>query len=218
MTPIHKCHSTSKFSVKKRSEKNSFGPHENGSSIILTLVLLLAILLVGTSMANIAIVDTKSVHNQHDRLIALEAAESALIDAELDIENSHVNNSRSQLFSRHSAKGFTNGCGKGEANIYQGLCLNNDAATEPIWLSSNIANGNTNSPSVQFGRFTGQTMPSGTGPLPNQLPRYIIELMPDNAPGNSADTTYIYRITAIGFGSNSNTQVVVQSFYRKAHL
>jgi type IV pilus assembly protein PilX len=191
-------------------------PYEQGASLVITLVMLLIVLILATSSSNMALMGERAVRNERDRVIALHAAESALADAELDIENSTATTSRSAIFSPLSIEGFTDGCSTGDDNIYQGLCNNvGDIKTAP-WLTVDIANTNANSSSVQFGHFTGQTMPHDGGPLPGQLPRYIIELMIDNTPGQSANANYMYRITAIGFGSDISTQAVVQSFYRKS--
>jgi len=190
--------------------------YDKGATLIFSLLILIVILLLGTSLANIALIGEKSSRNEHDRLVAMLAAESALADAETDIENAATNVSRSAMFSPKSNAGFIEGCGKGDANIYQGLCFSNETTPMPLWNTVNIADTGANSISVKFGRFTGRTMPVGQGALPCQLPRYIIELMPDYLPGQAADAPYLYRITAIGFGMSRTTQAVVQSVYRKS--
>ncbi|PRC95052.1 pilus assembly PilX family protein [Solimicrobium silvestre] len=186
--------------------------HQRGASLIVSLVMLLVLLMLGISLANIALMGEKAARNDRDRQIAMQAAEAALTDAEMDIENS----SRSVIFSPDSSEGFTDLCGKGDSNIYQGLCTYNGDRKTAAWLTADIANTSGTAASVKYGRFTGKTMPSGAGPFPNKLPRYLIELMMDTAPGQEVKAAYIYRISAVGFGTNSSTQVVVQSFYRKA--
>ena len=190
--------------------------HQHGASLVVTLVMLLIVLLLGASSSNVALMGEKAARNERDRVVALQAAESALSDAELDIENSASPASRSAIFSPVSTEGFTDGCGNGDGNIYQGLCSNLGNAQKSPWLTTTIANAGANSVSVQYGRFTGQTLPHNGGPFPIQLPRYLIELMLDNTAGQSADAHYLYRITAIGFGSSLETQAVVQSYYRKS--
>ena len=183
--------------------------------MLITLVMLVIILMVGLSMNTIALSDEKVARNERDRIVALQAAEAALADAEMDIENSPSPLTRSFLFSPHSGLGFTSNCARGDNNIFQGLCLISDDPRTSAWRTADIANQSANSASVKLGRFTGQAMAFGTGPLPGHLPRYVIELMPDYRPGQSADPMYMYRITAIGFGSDPSSQAVVQSFYRK---
>lgn len=185
--------------------------YQHGITLIVSLVMLLVVLMLSTSLASMALMGEKAARNERDKQVAMQAAESALVDAELDIENSTAATSRSEIFSPNSAKGFVDGCGKGDQNIFQGLCTFEEPAT---WLAADFTNS-TNSASVQFGRFTGNIMPTGHGPFPAKLPRYIIELMDDPAAQPTAPA-YMYRITAIGFGADSATQVVLQSFYRKS--
>jgi len=158
--------------------------------------------------------EERAARNERDRTIALQSAELALADAEHDIENSTSAASRSFIFSTVTNEGFTEQCGRGDSNLYQGLCL--PSVRSPSEISQILSGMDANSASVPFGRFTGQTMPTGNGPLPGRLPRYIIELLKDNTPGQVAQARYLYRITAIGFGADSSTQVMLQSVYRKA--
>lgn len=191
-------------------------PRQAGSALLVSMVMLLIALVAGTSMAGIAFMQEKAARNQRDRIIALQSAELALADAERDIENSTAATSRSTIFSPNSSEGFSERCGQGDSNIYQGLCISTVPTRSEIITA--LSSTGANSPSVPFGRFTGQTMPVGNGPLPGRLPRYVIELVKDNSPGQSTDTRYLYRITAVGYGAHSRTQVVLQSVYRKAAI
>jgi type IV pilus assembly protein PilX len=202
--------------MKLQATPNQY--HQQGATLIVSLAMLLVVLMLSTSLAGMALMGEKAARNERDKHIAMHAAEAALADAEKDIENSTAKASRSALFSPYSTEGFTEGCGKGDGNKYQGLCINHGSQHKAAWLDVALTNSDTNSASVQFGRFTGQTMPSGVGPFPAQLPRYIIELMLDTTPGLSASPLYFYRITAVGFGADSSTQIVLQSFYRKTGI
>jgi len=193
--------------------------NQHGATLIVTLVMLVIVLMLSTSFAGMALMGEKAARNERDKQIAMHAAEAALADAEQDIENSTAATSRSAIFSSYSTEGFTDSCGYGDENRYQGLCSNyqSNQKTEQqdAWLTVDFSNTDTSSPSVQFGRFTGRTMPFGVGPFPSQLPRYIIELMLDHKAGKPTNAVYMYRITAVGFGTDSATQIVLQSFYRK---
>jgi type IV pilus assembly protein PilX len=192
-----------------------------GASLIVSLLMLIAVLMLGMSAAQIALQGEKSARNDRDRQIAFQAAEAALLDAELDIENSpSASTSRSTLFSRESAIGFpADGedlCGSGEGNRFLGLCRRSDDITMPTWLAIDFDSIGATTRSVPFGHFTGQYFQTGKGALPARVPRYIIELMTYNRHGEAADKSgYFYRITAIGYGAQDSTQVVLQSFYRK---
>lgn len=86
--------------------------------------------------------------------------------------------------------------------------------------------------SVAYGGFTGQTYFSGdaasgahVGALPARAPRYIVEAIRSRG-GWQANTlqsasaqgiSYIFRVTAIGYGMREETQVVLQtSLYKSA--
>ncbi len=190
--------------------------YESGTTLVFALIMLVVLLLLGVSLAGISIMGEKSVRNENDQQLALYAAESAIIDAELDIEGSQSTTSRSAIFSPDSPEGFIEGCGRGGGNIYQGLCLNILNSPKPIWLLCDLTVSGASAASVEFGRFTGKKMPVAKGPLPGQKPRYVIELIADHESGQVDRSKYLYRITAIGFGSTKSTQAVVQSVYRKS--
>lgn len=191
-----------------------------GSSLIITLLMLMAVMLLGLSAAQIALSGEKASRNDRDRQIAFQAAEAALIDAELDIQNSPSSLSRSALFSRDSALGFPaesdGNCGAGLRSQILGLCNRKPPGVTPAWQAVDFANVDSNTTqSVPYGTFTGQQFTVGNGSS-IRAPRYVIELMVFNQPGESADkVSYFYRLTAIGFGIRESTQVVLQTFYRK---
>jgi len=189
---------------------------EYGTTLIYCLIMLVVLMLLGVSLADISLMGEKSVRNEIDQQLALYAAESALADAELDIEGSQTAFSRSAIFSPESTEGFTEECGSGTSNIYQGLCLSNPTSSKPIWLICDLTASGASAASVEFGRFTGQKMPIAKGPLPSRKPRYVIELIADQQSGQTDRARYLYRITAIGFGSSKSPQAVVQSVYRKS--
>ncbi len=194
-----------------------FFHHQYGMTLIVSLVMLLILTILSTSLTSLVLMDEKAARNELDQQIAMQAAESALADAEQDIENSTAPNSRSAIFSANSHEGFSSNCSIGDENRYQGLCIRAGADELPVWINTDITNTSNRSPSVRFGRFTDQTMPHGAGPFSNELPRYIIELLPDHETQQSTNAEYVYRITAVGFGVDRSTQVVLQSVYRKAN-
>jgi type IV pilus assembly protein PilX len=189
-----------------------------GAALIVALMMLIAVLVLGMSASGIALQSEKAARNDRDRQIGLQAAEAALLDAEIDLENSpDAARSRSHLFAHDRAEGFVDGCAQGSQNVYQGLCTR--AATgAPAWLMIDFLDQSGRARSVAYGRFTGQTFQTGQGSLPARLPRYIIEILPYTREGEGAsaeDLSYIYRITAVGFGMRESTQIVLQTFYRK---
>lgn len=197
---------------------------QNGMALVATLLILLVVLMLSIAASQIAVQGEKSSRNDRDYQIAFQAAEAALLDAEMDVEHSpDAGRSRSDLFSRTSALGFPTeaaaACGSGEQNNYLGLCHHAEADTLPIWHVVNFMDdAASTSSSVPYGRFTGQSFHTANGSLPAKLPRYIVELMLYKIPGARADEqNYFYRITAVGFGARETTQVALQTVYRKTH-
>ena len=159
---------------------------QRGASLIVALLMLMAVLMLGSSSAQIALQGEKAARNDRERQIALQAAEAALMDAELDIENANGADSRSELFDRHSTEGFTTGCGAGLASRHLGLCTRAPDGATPAWQSIDFLDGSANARSVPYGHFTGQYFQTGAASLPVRPPRYIIEVMPFNKEGEAA--------------------------------
>ncbi|MGN6263160.1 MAG: pilus assembly PilX family protein [Ralstonia sp.] len=189
-----------------------------GFALITALVMLLIITVLALGGSRLALDSKRMSRNQRDRDIALQAAEAALRDAEYDI----TAGVRSANFSQTSAAGFpASGCNTGatqSSTSTLGLCASGDS-TNPIWNTvSWIATGPTVQ-TVAYGDFTGRTFPIGSGLLPAQKPRYIIEQMnyaKTGADASGADRPFFYRITAVGWGPNNNAPVMLQSYYVKS--
>jgi len=176
--------------------------------------MLMAVLMLGTSAAQIALQEEKASRNSRDRQTAFQAAQAALDDAVQDIERSP----RSSLFSGDLHEALAGGCGAEQDARYWGLCRSS-AETEPApaWRTVDFmaAEGNLSAP---YGQFTGRQFAVGTGLLPARLPRYLIEFMPRGAKTDDAqrhESLPFYRLTAIGFGVRESTYVVLQSLYRQ---
>lgn len=184
-----------------------------GAALLTALCMLVAVLVIGVSAAQMALNAEKSARNERDRHIALQSAEAGLLDAERDIEGgADPGSARAALFAAGSALGFAEGCGRDSANL--GLCMYVPLA--PAWQAIDLA-AIDGAAATPYGRFTGAVLPVGAGALPARAPRYIIELMPLVRGGEDAGQRVdnLYRITTIGFGVRANTQVVLQEFYRK---
>lgn len=189
-----------------------------GIALITTLTMLIVVMLLAITGARVVLDGKRNARNMRDLDIAFQAAEAALSDAELDIEESLGANTRSHLFSPQSAQGFAIGCntGTGDNTAYLGLCL---PSSDQISVWNEVDwDVTTNPRTVAFGTFTGRSFQTGAGAMPSRPPRYLIELLIDRSSGLSADEQrYLYRITAIGFGPNGDTRAMVQSVYRKSN-
>lgn len=192
---------------------------QRGLALVTCLCLLGAVMIFGVAAANLATQDERGARFERDRQLAFSAAEAALRDAERDIEGVPTQAAgRGHLFLAPADHVFIPGCQAGDTHPAQGLCLPLDAA--PAWERVDLADqAQSTARAVAYGRFTGQSLITGIASLPARRPRYIIEALPYRYPGEAADAgahTWIFRITAIGFGANPATRVVLQTHYRKA--
>ena len=206
----------------KTFSRTSGSHRQRGISLVIVLVLMIAALFLGASAAVIAIQAEKASRGDRDRQVAFEAAEAALNDAAIDIEGTAAAASAGRVFSADSTLGFppldgSVTCFTAKNTDSFGLCRQPVPGQPAAWLSADFSVSTINAESVAYGHFTNANFATGTGNLPSRLPRYVIELMPDvQAGGSGQKLQFFYRITAIGFGANPNTSVVLQSFHRKA--
>lgn len=198
-----------------------------GVSLIVVMIMMIAATFLGVSAGVIALQGEKAARGDRDRQIAFQAAEAAIIDAQRDIDTvlpGKGTAQRSAVFSNSSAVGFPTldqpvVCNPASDTAGRGLCRRQPQSEQESWLNTDLADNSSTAVTVPYGYFTGQAFPANAGGnaiLPAEPPRYLIELMPYAQPGeNASAASFAYRITAIGFGADSNTQVVLQAFYRK---
>lgn len=184
-----------------------------GAALLMCMLMTVVAALLGMSGARIALQDERAARNDRDRALAFQAAEAALLDAQLDLEQG-PDTPRGALFAM-AAPRFPVGCGK--AGVLRGLC--DGQAAGAAWQRIDFADGTAaNGHTAAYGQFTGQAMQAGDGPLQQRLPRYLIESFADRRAGAAADlaaSDHLYRISAMGFGTQDGTRVLLQAWYRR---
>ena len=119
--------------------------HQRGITLPVTLLLMLAALTLGASAARMAMLGEKAARAERDHLIAFQAAEDALMDAEREIN-----------------------AGLGEP-VEVPAQLPEDQ--RPAWQLVDFAgNGGT-----EYGALTGAVKETGQGAMPFRRPRYLVE-------------------------------------------
>jgi len=174
-------------------------PHRTntGVALFISLVLLLVLTILGVSVVQTTSLEIRMARNEHDSLLAFQAAESALRDAEVDIEAtvSTVN------FVDTGANGLWTVAPIGQPNRWEDPAVWNDGRT--IVAATPVA------------AVAGQPQP-----------RYMIEhvasvVRSDNAyqmesdygGGAGADQVEVFRVTARGFGGSPASRVTLQTTY-----
>lgn len=190
-----------------------------GFSLIMVMLLVMVVAVLGIGAAQLSLVNERGARNDRDSEIAFQAAEAALVDAELDILGPNASPAaRLCLFNNKDVAAFVEGCG---THTRLGLCAPSAPGATPAWMTADLSPGSTTS--VAYGTFTGQTYVVGKGATSAALPRYIVEAVRNNGGwqgsrlenASAAGATYIFRVTAIGFGVDAETQVVLQTTVHK---
>lgn len=199
---------------------------QRGMSLIVVLVMLAAIFAIVAFSARLSLLAERSARNDRDRQVAMQAAEAALGDAEIDImgPNTAANSRTCALYSTSTLL-FEAGCGatlSTSANAStRGLCDVNSGTT-PLYKTVFADDSSANRKYVEYGEMTGRggelttAVGGGAGGLPAKPPRYIIELITYRLPGGRTGAqNRAFKVTALGFGLNPQTQVMLQSVIYK---
>lgn len=201
---------------------------QRGMSLIVVLLLLVIVSMLGAASMQIANMGEHGARNDRDMQLALQSAEAALIDAEVDLQGTkNVTGTRTKQFKAGNARFPGSGCAK--SGTWKGLCALETNANKPaVWLTADYEGG---SDVASFGDFTKRDFKSGIeGIQPASPPRYVIENVTELSAvrsgmvtgiyasalpeGGTASGEQLYRVTAMGFGPRSTTQTVLQTIYR----
>ena len=196
---------------------------QRGVVLVIALLFLVMLSVIGVSMFGNTTVEEKMARNYRDYDIAFQAAEAALRDAEIRITGywvygTNANGTPIPVDPLHYAPDCTNG-----------LC--NQGATQPVYNNYSL----TASPSVALGTCPGGCDGNGNGtgtgsPLFQSSsscntsscqvasqPRYLIEsikwLPPGDAMVRQNGSSTANRITSLGVGRSSTTQVMLQEVF-----
>ena len=176
--------------------KNNYMVHsQNGVVLFVSVIMLLLLTIMGIVTMKSSILQEKLAAGAMDQNVAFQAAESGLRDAEIYISASVT-----------PASGFSAAC-------TAGLCLPSTTATS-AWAA--ITDWTSSAIPIVFGAQTGAT------PIADVIrqPRYIIELIQSDLTSCAGENVAAacgtpYRVTSMGWGKRSATQVMLQSVFVK---
>jgi type IV pilus assembly protein PilX len=203
---------------------------QTGAALIVGLIFLVVLSMIGVTAARMSTLEERMSGNMRDRSIAMQAAEIALRDAEIDLANilltatappaaparlcpaadpaCFVEGGKPVPYQfatncNSSADVRDNGlCGQGAAPNLLPNILNN---TSIQWLSGFTLNMTAANQTVAYGTYTGAAAIPGL----SAQPRYAIEALFGGV--NMLD---YYRIWVRAQGVNPNTVVWLQSIFR----
>ncbi len=193
--------------------------HQRGAVLAVSLILLLVLTVLGVATMDTSGLELKMASNNRDRQMAFQAAEAALVSAELDID--------AAVFNPNDYQAGCSGANCFTATCNNGLCFNGTytagntqfqcalgAPADDLWLDTvlNVWNDPTK-----------HLLPNPVVTGVTNQPRYIIEFIcyTEKGDGTVFDGTNpnggapLFRITALGFGEAGRGRVMLQSTYRK---
>lgn len=207
---------------------------QSGVSLIIVLLLLVIVSILGVASMQIATMGERAARNDRDMQLAFQAAENALVDAEIDLGGPNIfADSRTAAIQAGTVLAPESGCASTAAA--RGICSpTTTGSIKPTWLLADFTNTDSLS-TVAAGTFTGRNLANasdstGLGIQSALAPRYLVEVLPSDstsaggmvtsntggatASGAKANIGGLFRITAMGFGPRSSVQTVLQTIYR----
>lgn len=188
---------------------------EEGVALIVVMIVLVIVSMLGIGSTQLSMMTERGARNDRDAQLALQAAEATLLDAVSDIDGTPSAAQRASAFANGNLLDFEVGCGT--AGVRKGLC-SQALSGKPAWQTVDLADETR---TAAFGQFTARAFATAAGNerglMPALPPRYIVEALEDRQLFRdlTQPPDVVYRVTAMGFGSRSDIQAVVQMLYRK---
>ena len=199
--------------------------HQRGVALIVILLLLVAMVILGLLNSSNALMQTRMARSEREYQNAFAAAESALADGEREImeaiRRATIGAQSEVVTSAFIGPAYTSLAGSCDSSgvltaSTSGL-YNMALCPSAWWLQFSFVGANSN----LLGSITGASLPvASTSYLVgvSSAPRYIIDILPDNTAGQSASpnkSRQLFRVTARGVGSSTDTEVLLQSVIRR---
>jgi len=170
---------------------------QRGAVMIMSLVMLVTVTLIAIFSAQGALLGERMAGNERDRIIALQAAEAALRDADDALP---------------LLVGATPDCETlFSANCANGLCTTGAAVpAAPVWTGREDLG-------IRYGNVTGKDPLLCNGKSPQRQPRFLVEWMVRDVqingvrPVDGETRRGLFRIYAWGYGLRPGTQVLLES-------
>lgn len=159
--------------AKRRPFEIGMPQTQSGVSLIVVLLLLVIVSMLGVASMQIATMGERAARNDRDMQLAWQAAENALVDAEIDLSGS---GSRTADIHAGTILAPASGCASTAAA--RGFCnYLTSGSIKPTWLLANFTDTSSLS-TVAAGTFTGRSLAnagdnSGLGIQPALAPRYL---------------------------------------------
>lgn len=173
---------------------HNIGQKQSGVALFISLVLLLVLTIIGVSSVQTTSLEVRMTRNEHDSMLAFQAAESALEDGEQLVALLNT----PETFTLDGFQGRYLVAPMGDVDHFR---------RDDIWEGGNSEEADTEVP--------------GVAEQPRYIVEHIASVvleanahqLDDPYGGGATDRVEVYRITAMGVGGTENSRVVLQSIY-----
>lgn len=187
---------------------------QRGAILVIALMFLVLLTIISVSSISGVTLEEKMAGNMREQNVAFQAAESALRDAEIDLETGiGGDNPPGTPVHRDPmtiAGNFANNC---SGAFTFGICRQ-PAAPPATWQTQIVTPSTWDwtdiNKTTAYGRFTGASALAGVF----RQPRYVIEYLAEKDDTSTTPATRFFRVSARGWGANANTAVTLQTVYR----
>jgi type IV pilus assembly protein PilX len=204
---------------------------QRGMALVMVLIMMSIVFVIASVSSRVATLGERAARNDRDRQTALQAAEAALSDAEIDIMGPTSMGTR--VACSAPCRRGTAAAPKPTPAASAAVCSRRRAPPRccrrtgrfsrrlkpvPIGPTAFSASSPAAPPSAAAPSPTAQFATSTGGALPSRLPRYVIEktsLSFRNRSATAGKPYDAYIVTAIGYGLRTETQVVLQAVISK---
>jgi len=183
-----------------------------GVALFIVLVLMVSLTLLALAAMQGVTLGERLARNALDHNLAMQAAEAALRDAERDLRAVRPDGTPCRAGApgcRPAGERPVEGLGAAGLTYFNEHCARGDSKGQchraegdyfaiPVWRDPDLlANA------AMYGQYTGAAALTDVA----RQPQYLIE-------GFRKPDGHVFRITAIGYGANLHTRVMLQSIYR----
>jgi type IV pilus assembly protein PilX len=183
---------------------------QQGAILVIALLFLVLLTIIGISSISSVTLEERMAGNLREQTTAFQAAESALRDAEIDLQADIGGTGNRDPMT--VAANFANLC---NTAFTFGVCAQ-PAAPAGTWqteiVTASAWNWTDTNKTVAYGTYTGAAPVAGVV----RQPRYVIEYLQEKDDGTTLPPTRYFRITARGWGASDTSTVTLQTIYRTA--
>ena len=213
-------------SPRRTRNATTLPQRQRGAILVIALMFLVLLTIISVSSISGVTLEEKMAGNMREQNVAFQAAESALRDAEIDLETG-IGGTCTPGVSVPANPGLSQGClgARDPMTIAASFAINCSAAftfgvclqpaAPPATWQAQIVTPSTwdwthANKTTAYGTFTGASALVGV----IRQPRYVIEYLAEKDDTSTTPATRFFRVTARGWGANANTTVTLQTVYR----